>query len=407
MGTWNNKAFGNDTALDFFAELEISLEPAKAISNILNNVISDGDSCDEEKAVAAIAIITAASYQPIKGVSSEIKSWINIKGFSPCSEIKALALQTLNGILSESELYMCWKETDGLPGWLKQLDKLKKELIAVLDIESPKRKPKKQRLPRAIGKLVDYYLKTNDPKAKSKILENIIAVKDPNSQEKETDYELPLNIAAKAGLKEAVSLLINKGANPNLSSRYGSSPLIVATINNQIEIVDYLLSNGTDLFTTHNTYDEDGHVSRSLKICKAMLSVRNGNAQLVELLEKHGASTREIDLNGETLIFKAAEAGNIELLRYLISRGLDVNQSKSETDIYRGETALHYAVRAKKIESIKILLNSGANINSTEFNLHENNPWCNTPLDLCEEKSNSELYQYLLQNGAKHASELP
>jgi len=409
MGTWSSKAFGNDTALDFFAELETSSEPIEMISNTLNNVMAGVDvgSCDEEAAVAAIAIITAASYQPIKGVCAEIKSWINIKGFSPCAEIKSLAFQTLHNIISESELYICWKEADGLTSWLKQQDKLKKELTAVLEAESPKRKPKKQRMPRSLGKLVDYYLKTHDHKAKTKILDTLAAVKDQNSQEKETDYDLPLNIAAKAGLIKAVSLLISKGADPNLNSRYGSSALIVATVNNHYEVVDYLLSNGTNLFITHDSYNESGKISKSIKVCKAMLSVRNGNAQLVEVLEKHGASINEIDLNGETLIFKTAEAGNSDLLSYLISRGLDVNHIKSETDTYRGETALHYAVRAKKIDSIKILLKAGADINSIEFNLHENNPWCNTPLDLCEDEPNSDLYLYLLKNGAKHATELP
>ena len=64
MGTWSNKAFGNDTALDFFAELEASSDLIKFFSKTLNNVIEgdDVDSCNEEEAIAAIAIITAASY---------------------------------------------------------------------------------------------------------------------------------------------------------------------------------------------------------------------------------------------------------------------------------------------------------------------------------------------------------
>jgi ankyrin repeat protein len=410
MGSWSNKPFGNDTALDWFSDLEQSKSPLEMISNTLNKVLqkNDIDSTEEEEAIAAISIIVSASKEPVRGCSSEVKSWISITGFSPTSELKVLSVKALDIILNSSELRDLWEESDGFAGWEKQLIKLRKELLQNIESNGPNRIPKKKVMPRSIGKLVDYYLKTKDLKAKLKIIEKLTAIKDTNSQDKESDFDLPINIAAKLGLNEVIEHLIRNGADPNLCSRYGHISLHLAASHDHTDTVDLLLKSGADLLVDYPEYDEQGSIVSHRMKCVAILSVaRKGSSPTIELLESYGASIQELDLNGESLIFKSAEGGNTDLLKYLITRGLDVNLVKSKTPTFKGETALHYAVRANKLESVKVLIESGADINSISYNLHENNPWFETPLDCCDSKKTPELYKYLVNKGAKHADELP
>ncbi len=410
MGSWSNKPFGNDTALDWFSDLEQSNDSLYLISNTLNKVIQRDniDSTEEEEAIAAISIISSASHDPIKGCSADIKSWINVTGFSPTSELKILALKALERILSDSEIRILWEESGGVIGWEKQMIKLKNELLPHVESDGPFRKIKKKVMPRSLGKLVDYYLKTKDPKAEIKIIEKLTAIDDPNSQEKDSDYDLAINIAAKLGLNGVIEQLIRNGADPNLYSRYGYRSLHIAASYDNTDTVDLLLKNGADLFVDYPEYDEQGNILSHRMKCVAILSsARGGSAATIELLESYGASIQELDLNGESLLFKSAEGGNIKLLKYLIARGLDVNFVKSKTPTFQGETALHYAVRANKFDSVKVLIESGSDINLISYNLHKNNPWYETPLDLCDCQDNPELYNYLISRGAKHAHDLP
>lgn len=410
MGSWSNKPFGNDTALDWFYDLEQSKSPLEMISNTLNKVLQKNniDTTEKEEAIAAISIVASASKDPIRGCSAEIKSWINITSFSPTSEQKLLSVKTLDIILNDSELRSLWEESDGLFGWEQQLIKLKDELLQNIDTNGPNRNPKKKVMPQSIGKLVDYYLKTKNPKAKLKIIEKLTAIKDPNSQEKESDYDLAINIAAKLGINEVIKHLLKNGADPKLYSRYGHNSLHLAASHDHTDTVDLLLKSGADLLVDYPEYDEQGNIVSHRMKCVAILSAaRGGSSSTIELLEGYGASIQELDLNGESLIFKAAEGGNTELLKYLIARGLDIDLVTSKTPTFQGETALHYAVRANKLESVKVLIESGADINSISYNLHKNNPWFETPLDFCDSQKTPELYKYLTSKGAKHAHELP
>ncbi|MBZ9609986.1 ankyrin repeat domain-containing protein [Rheinheimera maricola] len=408
MGTWSNKPFGNDTALDWFSHLEESQTAQEFISSTLKTVLKKQltDSTEEEEAIAAIAIIASASHEPVRGCSQKIKSWINLTAFSPTADLKVLAVKTLDRILAASELRDLWQEAETLVDWEKQLNSLKNDLLAHLQSDSPIRKPKKRVLPRTLTKLVDYYLKTEDQQAKLKIVEKLTRIENPNMQEKATGYELPINIAAKLGLNDVIEQLIAKGANPNLKSTYGYTPLDLAAANDHFETVALLLKNGTELFIDYPTFSENGVICQRIKCVAILSAARKASPATINLLESYGASIHEQDLNGEGLLFKAAEASNIVMLKYLISRGLDVNLVKCKTPTFQGETALHYAVRANNFEAVEVLLDSGADINAISYNLHPNNPWYETPLNFCKTKDNPELYQYLTSKGARYAREL-
>ena len=103
-------------------------------------------------------------------------------------------------------------------------------------------------------------------------------------------------------------------------------------------------------------------------------------------------------------LVRAAEEDDIELLRYLLAHGADANVKSYD------QTALHIICNANSQnlqESVRLLLAADADINVLDAKGR-------TPLDLLEKSTrheNSENMsrnrEFLIQHGARHASELP
>lgn len=407
MGAWSKKPFGNDTALDWLAELEDSKSCVEKIKNTFTTAINsdDLDACVAEEAVAAAAIVAAGSVEKPSGIYKNAKQWIERTAFSPGRELKQLAIASLRRTTSDSELRDLWEEAGKLSGWTEEIDKIRSILEQYLDKDPPKRVAKKQRLPRSMGKLVDLYMKSKDPRAEKKLVEKLLEVEDPNTQESNTDFDLPLNIAVKAGLTTAISSLIERGADVNACSRYGYKPLPLACRNGQVEAAEILLKSGANLFESVPMYDDKGNVVEVRKICIAILSsLRNGTPELIRLLVDNGADIEETDLNGETLLHKAALFGNRKMIDYLISCGLDVNKHtgmiNTNEERSQGETPLHYAVRGNQLLAARTLIEHDANVNALEYFIGTVHTWFHTPLDLVPKVGNPELYDLLESNGA-------
>lgn len=82
----------------------------------------------------------------------------------------------------------------------------------------------------------------------------------------------------------------------------------------------------------------------------------NGNLQAVKaFVEKGGDVNDRHKLSGGTILSYAAGSGNIDLVRYLISKGANVNALDNN-----GTTALHYAAREHREQVIRLLVASGS-----------------------------------------------
>ncbi len=411
MGAWSNKPFGNDTALDWFDRLKDCDDASHKIDATLKVAIesSDQDASTAEEGVAAAAIVAAASCLKVTGIYQDAKRWIEGSAYSPSHQSIVLAISALNVIEAKSELKELWQEVGKSEGWAKELWKLRERLTKALDQPSPIRVKKKTALPRSIGKLVELYLKSPDSKVKDAIIRIFSKIDNPNLQESITDYDLPLNIAAKTGIPEAVSMLIDRGAEVNTVSRFGRTSLTTACLYGRVEAARILLEHGAELFVNVPMYDETMEVVDERKVCVPILSsARQAHPELLELLQEYGADITETDLNGETLLHKASEAGNLKVMNYLISSGLDVNQNKgaiNNNPRSRGEVALHYAVRNRQLEAIKLLIQHGADVNALEYFIGEEHTWFHTPLDLIAESQHGEIYRYLCSQGAVSATD--
>lgn len=120
-------------------------------------------------------------------------------------------------------------------------------------------------------------------------------------------------------------------------------------------------------------------------ITPLLQSINYNNFEDVKFLISKGAKFESNDII--KLIIKKE---NIDILKLLISKGIDINYKPN--NMYR--TLLGIAIENNSIESIKLLVSMGADVNLSS------GPSYRSPLILAVNEKNTEVFKYLLDNGA-------
>ncbi len=223
-------------------------------------------------------------------------------------------------------------------------------------------------------------------------------------------------VAIEDGDLEAVKVLIEEeGAAVDTPIEYGESaitPLIKASWDGDLPIVEYLLSKGADV----NARDTEskgtallnavtrGHmeVIKALLAAKADVSLRNsfdfnafttavagGNEEIAGMLLAAGAKPNE-GASGLTPLAFAVSSGDIEMIRFLVGHGADVNHGAKSGE----QTALISAILGAQIESVKTLIELKADVNAAMKD-------GTTPLKLARKGDQDEIVALLVAAGAK------
>lgn len=125
--------------------------------------------------------------------------------------------------------------------------------------------------------------------------------------------EPPLNIAARSNSLKVAKLLINNGANPNNSTKWGITALHVASRYSDTLFIQYLIDNAAAIdVANHNGYTP------------LWLAVQYGKYDNVKTLLDNGADPN-FPAAGVTAIFLAVQLNNEQIVRLLVERGADVN----------------------------------------------------------------------------------
>lgn len=155
----------------------------------------------------------------------------------------------------------------------------------------------------------------------------------------------PLMMAIIQADEEMVEILVDAGAAINIKSPVNilSSPLVDAASNpdplkhdENLAIIEYLLSNKGDA-------DFQSGNGRTALIAAAQQSNTSQGYERAALLISKGANLDMVNTKGETALMIAAGVGNEKLVKLLMEKGADAQKKNGA-----GETVMNYANRAGK-----------------------------------------------------------
>jgi ankyrin repeat protein len=210
---------------------------------------------------------------------------------------------------------------------------------------------------------------------------------DPNQR---SPYDGPLHLAARLGMDEIATGLIDAGADVELPGFGGARPLHAATVAQQGKVVSLLLRRGASV----DALDNAGRTA----LLSFVSSDATDLAVLKELLTS-GADANLLDGASQLhALDHVAIHGRPEIAELLIAFGADVN---AKDNLY-GDTPLHYAIAfcmevcISNLEVARALIEGGADVNAT-------NSDGQTPLTYARRRVPNAglLHQLLIAAGAR------
>jgi len=163
--------------------------------------------------------------------------------------------------------------------------------------------------------------------------------------------------AARNGDLKSVETLIASGIGVNLREHCNDTPLIAAARRGDPRIVAVLLKAGARV-----DFRGTCPMPQESVLC---LATERGNLETVRLLMEAGAPPNGLDPLGRTPLMCASSAEHLEIMRFLLRKGADVNAVGSAPNIFPPpiNTALIHAAMNGRLQAVELLLEQGARVN--------------------------------------------
>jgi ankyrin repeat protein/WD40 repeat protein len=188
--------------------------------------------------------------------------------------------------------------------------------------------------------------------------------------EEHMDLKFPLHAAARTGDVDAMTQLIDGGAEVD-ANKDGATPLFVACEGGHVDAARLLLDKGAEV----DRASEKG-------LTPLFLACQKGNDDAVRLLLEKGAEVNQAVEGGWTPLLIATHSGHSSMVMVLLERGAEVDQAVS------GWTSLFIACKNGNVEAARLLLEAGAEIDRAM----ENGA---TPLSIASDKGHSSIVALL------------
>lgn len=222
-------------------------------------------------------------------------------------------------------------------------------------------------------------------------------------------------IAIERGDADAVQALIDGGASPDTWIEYGEhkiTPLMKAAWEGNEDIVNLLIKAGTKVNASSSDSKETALMNAVTRgytpIVKALLAadgdinprnaygfnaftlaVSSKNQEIAEILLKAGAKIEE-GSSGITPLSFAASNGDLDMIRFLVKHGADVNHGAKSG----GQTTLLTAIYGAQLDVVKLLIQLKADVNTKTKG-------GDTPLSVAQKGDQTDIIAVLKAAGAK------
>jgi len=247
------------------------------------------------------------------------------------------------------------------------------------------------------------------------IIDLLLPLVDPNAQDQ--NGMTPLHYAVKYQRREAVKLLLDKGARVTIADKKGRTALHGAATLNDADIVDLLLAqhanplaadaagvtplhlaaeNNLEEVLTHllagftNAQNEKKalNVTDKDNLTPLHYAIAEHHERMVDLLCAHGANLNAPTKTGITALHLATFRSLKDVLLHLLKNGADINARDNDS-----HTPLHWAATMESAEMAKLLLDYQASPNPRD-SLE------NTPLHVAARLDRLATVRALLEKGA-------
>lgn len=201
-------------------------------------------------------------------------------------------------------------------------------------------------------------------------------------------YQWPhaLHIAVNESKLDILNILLNFGADPNIKAPFGlgDSPLIDATNNGNVEIVQCLIQHGANL--NIQAFAKKSANNRT----PLYFAVKNGHEQLVNILLENGAVINKInnwwqDIN---LVLMAMYDNNPSIVKTLLDHG-----AQSNVDSYCGYL-IHLAVQHRNEDFVAEL------VTKYKLDVNTHSRFEHYPLTVAVKNNDISMVKKLLSLGA-------
>jgi ankyrin repeat protein len=155
--------------------------------------------------------------------------------------------------------------------------------------------------------------------------------------------------ALESGDRATAIKLLDAGADVNMRASDGTTPLMWAAYQDDVELVRRLIDSGADA-TAQNDYGASALSEAALQ----------GSTQVIDALLDAGVDANSRNPEGETALMLVARTSNIESAKLLLAAGADVN-AKEE---WGGQSALMWAAAQSQPEMVEFLIASGAEVDA-------------------------------------------
>ena len=200
---------------------------------------------------------------------------------------------------------------------------------------------------------LNYVIELNLPDASQEVGKLIKAGADVNLASKDGVTPLLNAIYSKNIDIVIVNALIKAGAKVNLVAKDGSTPLFNAIYVDNLDIVNALIKAKANV----NLVAKDGSTPLGAAIYINILDIYSNSLDIVKALIKAGANVNLVDKDGSTPLSLATYNGNLKIVQALIKAGANVNYKDKD-----GITPLELAVYVNNLEMVNALIKAKAKI---------------------------------------------